>query len=374
MSMKALKGTNSITRRNFIAKSTMVSAGIVIGNHLSGSNVRASNFNTTSSVSSKRKLGSLEVSSLGLGCMSMAGTYNPPQSKVEMVKVIRSAYDKGVTFFDTAEVYGPLLSEEIVGEALQPLKGKVVIASKFGFDVTGGRRGGRNSKPAHIKEAVNGMLTRLKVETIDLCYLHRLDPEVPIEEVAGTVKELIAAGKIRHFGLSEVSPETIRRAHAVQKVSALQSEYSLVERVVESKILDTCEELGIGFVCWGPTNRGFLTGRFNENSTFDATDRRSSVPYFTPDALKANMPILDLAKDWAKRKGITPAQFSLAWLMAQKPWIVPIPGTTNIQHVEENIGADVVKLTADDLKQVRESLAKIQVKGVRAPETVLVDQ
>ncbi|MCE5307970.1 MAG: aldo/keto reductase [Acidobacteriales bacterium] len=323
----------------------------------------------------KRKLGSLEVSALGLGCMSMAGGfYDPRQDKGEMVRLIRTAVDRGVTFFDTAEVYGPFVSEEYVGEALAPMRNQVVIASKFGFEFPNGQRGGRNSRPEHIRQAIEGSLRRLKTDWIDLYYLHRVDPNVPVEDVAGTVKDLIKAGKVKHFGVSEAAPQTIRRAHAVQPITALQTEYSLIERVAENGILSTCEELGIGFVPWGPVHRGFLTGRFDANSRFDRSDRRSAVPSFTPDALKANMAILDLVRDWAKRKGVTPAQFSLAWLLAQKPWIVPIPGTTKLSHLEENLGAVTVDLSSNELSQIRAALSKIKVQGVRAPESAQTDQ
>ena len=325
--------------------------------------------------SNRRKLGSLEVSSLGLGCMSMvAGFYNPARPKQEMVTLIRAAVERGVTFFDTAEVYGPFTSEEIVGEALEPFKGKVVIASKFGFAFQGNQTTGRNSRPDNIRRALEGSLRRLRVEAIDLYYLHRVDPNVPIEDVAGTVKELIKEGKVKHFGLSEAAPKTIRRAHAVQPVTALQTEYSLIERAPENGILSTCEELGIGFVPWGPLHRAFLTGIFSENSKFEAPDRRASVPSFTPEALKANMPVLDLVREWAKRKGVSPAQFSLGWLMAQKPWIVPIPGTTNPRHLVENLGAGSVEFTPDELTEIRAAVSKIKAQGVRAPESVLTDQ
>jgi aryl-alcohol dehydrogenase-like predicted oxidoreductase len=322
----------------------------------------------------RRKLGSLEVSSLGLGCMSMIGVYNPPRPKQEMIALIRAAVDRGVTLFDTAENYGPFTSEEIVGEALAPFKGKVVITSKFGFAFEGSRSTGRNSRPETIRRAVEGSLRRLRVETIDLYYLHRVDPNVPVEDVAGTVKELIQAGKIKHFGLSEAAPKTIRRAHAVQPVSALQTEYSLLERVAENEILSTCEELGIGFVPWSPTGRAFLTDRLNEYSRFAGEDRRSQVPMFTPEALKANMPLLDLVRAWAERKGVTPVQFSLGWLLAQKPWIVPIPGTTRLHHLEENLGAVAVKFTPDELRDIRAAVSKIKVQGARVPESALIDQ
>jgi aryl-alcohol dehydrogenase-like predicted oxidoreductase len=323
----------------------------------------------------RRRLGSLEVSSIGLGCMSMvAGFYNPAPPKQEMIALIRRAVERGVTFFDTAEVYGPFTSEEIVGEALAPFKGKVVIATKFGFNFQDGRTTGRNSRPENIRRAVEGSLKRLKIEAIDLLYQHRADPNVPVEDVAGAVKDLIKEGKVKHFGLSEMSPRTIRRAHAVQPVAALQSEYSFLERVVENEILSTCEELGIAFVPWGPTARAFLTDRFNEYSRFAQEDRRASVPTFAPEALKANMPLLSLVRGWALRKGVTPTQFSLGWLLAQKPFIVPIPGTTNPHHLIENIGAAGVKFITDELREIRAAISQIKVQGVRAPESILTDQ
>src|SRR5919202_1532472 len=379
-------GLSKPNRRNFLgagmgfaAVSLLAGASISSQSQQAGQTTRSSNSAGTENgrltKTGRRKLGSLEVSTLGLGCMSMApGFYNPAPPKQEMVAHIRGAVERGVTFFDTAEVYGPFISEEIVGEALAPFKGKVVIASKFGFAFQDGRTSGRNSRPENIRRAVEGSLKRLRVDAIDLYYLHRVDPQVPVEDVAGTVKELIQAGKIKHFGLSEAAPKTIRRAHAVQAVTALQSEYSLMERVVENEILATCEELGIGFVCWGPTARAFLTDRFNEYSRFAQEDRRASVPMFTPEALKVNMPILALARDWALRKGVTPAQFSLAWLLAQMPFIVPIPGTTNPHHLIENLGAAGVKFTADELREIRAAFSKIKLQGVRAPESVLTDQ
>ena len=324
----------------------------------------------------RRRLGSLEVSALGLGCMSMVpGFYNnPPPPRRETVALIRSAVDRGVTFFDTAEVYGPFLSEEYVGEALAPVRQQVVIASKFGFAFEGNRTVGRNSRPEHIRSAVEGSLRRLRTDHIDLYYLHRVDPNVPVEDVAGTVKDLIAQGKVRHFGLSEAAPSTIRRAHAVQPVTALQTEYSLLERVAEHGILTTCEELGIGFVPWGPTARALLTGIYDENTRFPASDRRATVPYFALEALKANMPLLAVVRDWARRKGVTPVQFSLGWLLAQKPWIVPIPGTTKPAHLEENLGAAAVRLAPDELREIRAAVARLPLQGVRSPESALTDQ
>lgn len=323
----------------------------------------------------RRMLGALEVSPIGLGCMSMtSGSYNPPRSKAEMIPVIRGAVDLGVTFFDTAEVYGPFTNEELVGEALAPVRDQVVIASKFGFSFGQGRRGGRNSQPDHIREAVEGMLRRLQTDRIDLLYLHRVDPEVPIEDVAGTVKDLIAEGKALHFGLSEASPATIRRAHAVQPVTALQTEYSLVQRFPENQILDTCEELGIGFVPWGPVCRGYLGDKFNEYSRFSEDSRLSSVPYFTPEALQANRVLLDLVRDWGRRKGATPAQLSLAWLLAEKPFIVPIPGTIKLHHLEENLGALHVTFSPDELRAFRQAFSEIELVGVRSMESALTDQ
>jgi aryl-alcohol dehydrogenase-like predicted oxidoreductase len=303
----------------------------------------------------KRRLGksNLEVSALGLGCMGMSFSYGPPKDKQEMTTLLSAAVERGITFFDTAEVYGPFLNEELVGEALAPFRGKVAIATKFGFDFSGSdhRPGaaGVNSQPEHIKQAVEGSLKRLKVETIDLLYQHRVDPNVPIEDVAGAVKELIQAGKVKHFGMSEAGAQTIRRAHAVQPLTALQSEYSLWWRRPEAEIIPTLEELGIGFVPYSPLGKGFLTGAIKENTTFDSSDFRSTLPRFTPEALKTNQALCDLLGSIAKRKNATPAQIALAWLLAQRPWIVPIPGTTKLNRLEENIGAVSIQLTADDL-------------------------
>ena len=324
----------------------------------------------------KRKLGNtLEVSALGLGCMGMSFSYGPPKDKQEMTSLLHAAVERGVTFFDTAEVYGPYLNEELVGEALAPFHGKVVIATKFGFDLSPGLdpRGmkglpGLNSRPEHIKEAVEGSLKRLKVETIDLLYQHRVDPDVPIEDVAGAVKELIQQGKAKHFGLSEAGAQTIRRAHAVQPVTALQNEYSLWWRRPEAEIIPTLEELGIGLVPYSPLGKGFLTGKIDENATFDSSDFRSTLPRFTPDALKANQALIDLLGSIAKRKNATPAQIALAWLLAQKPWIVPIPGTTKPDRLEENIGAVSIELTSDALCDINEAASKITVQGARYPE------
>jgi len=319
----------------------------------------------------KRKLGSLEVSALGLGCMGMSYGYGPAANKQEMISVIHAAVEKGVTFFDTAEAYGPFTNEELVGEALSPFRKQVVIATKFGFKIdpnTARGLAGVDSRPAHIKEVAEASLQRLKVEAIDLFYQHRVDPEVPIEEVAGAVKELIKEGKVKHFGLSEAGVQTIRRAHAVQPVTALQSEYSLWWRKPEEEVLPTLEELGIGFVPFSPLGKGFLTGKIDENTTFDSSDFRNIVPRFTPEARKANQLLVDLLREIADRKKATPAQIALAWLLAQKPWIVPIPGTTKLHRLEENLGAAAVELTADDLKEIETAAAKIEVEGARYPE------
>jgi len=323
----------------------------------------------------KRKLGNsnLEVSALGLGCMGMSFSYGPPRDTKEMIALIRSAVDLGVTFFDTAEVYGPLINEELVGEALAPVRDQVVIATKFGFKPASDsepRWTGLDSSPAHIKQVVEGSLKRLKTDVIDLYYQHRVDPNVPIEEVAGAVKELILAGKVKHFGLSEAGVNTIRRAHAVQPVTALQSEYSLWWREPEAEILPTLEELGIGFVPFSPLGKGFLTGKIDETTTFDSTDFRNIVPRFTPEARKANQAMVDLLGTIAQHKNATPAQIALAWLLAQKPWIVPIPGTTKLSRLEENLGGASVELTPDDLRDIDDAASKIAVQGERYPEAL----
>jgi aryl-alcohol dehydrogenase-like predicted oxidoreductase len=325
----------------------------------------------------KRRLGksNLEVSAIGLGCMGMSFSYGPPKDKQEMTSLLGAAVDRGITFFDTAEVYGPFLNEELVGEALAPFRGQVVIATKFGFDVSPnfdprGMKGapGLNSRPEHIKEAVEGSLKRLKVQTIDLLYQHRVDPNVPIEDVAGAVKELIQAGKVKHFGLSEAGAKTIRRAHAVQPLTALQSEYSLWTRTPEKEVIPTLEDLGIGFVPYSPLGKGFLTGAINENTTFASSDFRSTLPRFTPEALKVNQALIDLLGSIGKQKNATPAQIALTWLLARKPWIVPIPGTTKLDRLEENIGAAAVELTPDDLRDIDSAASKVKVEGARYPE------
>ena len=320
----------------------------------------------------KRQLGKngLEVSAVGLGCMGMSFGYGPPKDKEEMILLIREAVECGVTFFDTAEVYGPFTNEELVGEALLPYREQVVIATKFGFklDPKSGRSIGVDSRPKHIKEVAEASLTRLRTHVIDLFYQHRVDPEVPIEDVAGAVRELIDEGKVRHFGLSEAGVQTIRRAHAVQPVTAVQSEYSLWFREPEKEVLPTLEELGIGFVPYSPLGRGFLTGKLNENTTFESSDFRNMLPRFTPEARKANQALVDLLGEIAKRKKATPAQIALAWLLAQKPWIVPIPGTTKLNRLEENIGAAEVELTQNDLDEIETAVSKIDVQGARYPE------
>lgn len=323
----------------------------------------------------KRKLGhsNLEVSAIGLGCMGMSFSYGPPADRQEMISLIRTALERGVTFFDTAEVYGPFTNEELVGEALAPYRGQVVIATKFGFklDPNGGPRWvGLDSRPEHIKEVAEGSLKRLKVDAIDLFYQHRVDPDVPIEDVAGAVKDLIQEGKVKHFGLSEAGVQTIRRAHAVQLVTALQNEYSLWTRTPEKEVIPTLEELGIGLVAYSPLGRGFLTGEINENTTFDGSDFRNTLPRFTPEARKANQVLVDLLRTIAERKNATSAQIALAWPIAQKPWIVPIPGTTKLHRLDENIGAATVDLTPDDLLEIDRASSRIAVQGARYPQNL----
>src|SRR5579863_6303847 len=322
----------------------------------------------------KRKLGkgNLEVSAIGLGCMGMSFSYGPAKDTKAMTSVIHAAVDRGITFFDTAEVYGPFINEELVGAALAPFRGKVVIATKFGFDLSGSdhRPGaaGLNSRPEHIKQAAEGSLKRLKTDVIDLYYQHRVDPNVPIEDVAGAVKDLIHQGKVKHFGLSEAGVQTIRRAHAVQPLAALQNEYSLWWRRPEAEVIPTLEELGIGLVPYRPLGKGFLTGKIDENAKFDSSDFRSTLPRFSPEALKANQALIDLLASIAKQKQAAPAQIALAWLLAQKPWIVPIPGTTKLHRLEENIGAVSIELTPDDLREIDVAASKITVQGARYPE------
>ena len=315
-----------------------------------------------------RTLGTtLEVSAIGLGCMGMSANYGPPPNRQEMIALMRAAVDRGVTFFDTAETYGPFTNEELVGEALAPFRDQVVIATKFGFDFDPktGQRQGLNSRPEHIRQVAEASLKRLKTDVIDLFYQHRVDPTVPIEDVAGAVKDLIAEGKVKHFGLSEAGAQTIRRAHAVQPVTAVQSEYSLWSRDPEAEVLPTCEELGIGFVPWSPLGQGFLTAKIDTAMAFDASDVRAWFPRFTPDARKANQPIVELLSHVAARKNATPTQIALAWLLAQKPWIVPIPGTRKLERLDENLGAVAIELTSDDLREIATASTKIRVQGAR---------
>ena len=321
----------------------------------------------------KRRLGNggLDVSAIGLGCMGMSWSYGPPKDNQEMISLLRTAVERGVTFFDTAEVYGPFANEELVGEALAPFRGQVVIATKFGW-APGPEDTNRwsvlNSRPERIRQAAEGSLKRLKVDAIDLFYQHRVDPDVPIEDVAGTVKDLIQEGKVKHFGLSEAGAQTIRRAHAVQPVTALQSEYSLWWRQPEETVLPTLEELGIGFVPFSPLGKGFLTGKIDPNTRFDSTDFRSTVPRFSPENLQANQTLVDLLNRFANQKGATPAQVALAWLLARKPWIVPIPGTTKLHRLEENLGAASIELTPDDLRAIDNASSNIKIEGARYPE------
>ena len=322
-----------------------------------------------------RTLGNLEVSAMGYGCMGLTGMYGQPTGRQEALRIIRAAFDRGVTFFDTAEAYGPFKNEELVGEALGPARDQVVIATKFGWDIdqeTGIRRGGLNSRPEHIRQVVDAMLRRLNTDRIDLLYQHRVDPAVPIEDVAGVMKALIAEGKVKHYGLSEAAAQTIRRAHHVHPVTAVQSEYSLWTRDVEQNgVLAVCEELGIGFVPWSPLGAGFLTGKIDERTTFDATDFRAASPRFTPEARAANMALVQAVTELAHRKGATPAQLALAWLLGRKPWIVPIPGTTKLHRLEENLGAVDVTLLEKDLRELESALSKIEIKGERLPAAVL---
>jgi aryl-alcohol dehydrogenase-like predicted oxidoreductase len=362
-------GGASIDRRSLIGSGALLAAA---GASFAADRVAAERPRTGRT----RKLGSLDVSPIGLGCMSMGpGFYNPAPDPKAMVAVIRGAFDAGVTFFDTAEVYGPHVSETIVGEALQPIRDKVVIASKMGFEIDPAvvNNRDRNAQPAHIRTAVEGMLRRLRTDHIDLLYLHRIDPKVPVEDVAATVAALIKEGKVKHFGLSEVTPDTLRRAHAVQKVSAVQSEYSLLERAPEAAILDACQQLGVGFVAWGPTMRGLFSDRFNEYSRFATDDRRANVPFFKPEALPANLKVVDLARKWAEKRNATPVQFALAWLLAERPFIVPIPGTTRLHHARENMGALDIQLTAEERKAFRAELEQIAIVGARTGPAVVRD-
>ena len=318
----------------------------------------------------KRKLGksNLDVSALGLGCMGMSFSYGQPGDKKEMIALTRAAVDLGINFFDTAEAYGPYTNEELIGEALKPVRDEVIIATKFGFKIQEGKQTGLDSRPEHIREVVEASLQRLKTGVIDLLYQHRVDPEVPIEDVAGAVKDLIREGKVKHFGLSEAGVQTIRRAHAVQPVTALQSEYSLWTRNPEDSVFPVLEELGIGFVPFSPLGRGFLTGKMNESTVFDSNDFRNNLPRFKPEALKANQVLVELLNEVAQKRNATSAQIALAWLLAQKPWIVPIPGTTKLNRLKENIGATSIELSADDIRELEEAASKIKIEGARYPE------
>jgi aryl-alcohol dehydrogenase-like predicted oxidoreductase len=365
-------------RRFLIGAAGMAAAGIAAGCTTAAPNSgagggRNNTVTAATTVTGRRKLGTLEVSSIGLGCQTMTGVlYGPVTSRADMVTLIRTAVDQGVTFIDTAEAYGPFESERIVGEALQPVRDRVVIASKFGFDIdpqTGQRRGGPNSRPDHIRGAVNAMLQRLRTDRIDLLYQHRVDPTVPIEDVAGTVKDLIAQGKVRHFGLSEPVPQTIRRAHAVQPLTAIQNEYSTLWRGPEDQILPICAGLGIGFVPWAPLGMGFTTGTITPYTRFAEGDFRAAVPRNRPENLAANMPLVQLIQEWAVRKGATPAQISLAWLMAQYPWVVPIPSTTRTAHLTENLGSEEITFTTDELRDL--NAASIPIRGERLQPAVL---
>lgn len=370
-----IRNTNDINRRDFLTRSALIATGFVIGPLLfsacsnKNNETQKQNDRKTDNIKNKmgtRKLGDLEISALGGGCMSISANYGPPADKNQGIAVIRAAYEKGVKFFDTAEVYGPYTNEELLGEALEPFRDKVFIASKFGFDIEGAS-GGVNSRPEHIKKVIEGSLKRLRTDHIDLYYQHRIDPKVPIEDVAGAIKDLIKEGKVLHFGLSEASAKTIRRAHTVQPVTAVQTEYSFMERDVEKNgVLKTCEELGIGFVPWGPVGMGYLTGKIDTSTKFDPkTDLRTGFERFFPENIAANMPIVDLLKRFAEKKNATPAQISLAWLMAQKPFIVSIPGTRNMEHLNENLGAINVELTSSDLTELGTEFLKLKVHGGR---------
>ena len=370
---KQVNGSNTqdrraLSRRDFVASTALIGAGLAVGPLSWAESSDHPKMKT-------RKLGKLEVSEVGAGCMSISANYGPPADRNQGIQIIRAAHTKGVTFFDTAEVYGPFTNEELVGEALAPFRDKVNIASKFGFDL---EAGGLNSRPEHIKKVIEGSLKRLRTDRIDLYYQHRVDPKVPIEDVAGAIKDLIKEGKVLHFGLSEASAKTIRRAHAVQPVAAIQTEYSLMNRDPEQNgVLKTCEELGIGFVPWGPVGMGYLTGKIDARTKFDPkTDLRSGFDRFSPENLAANTPIVDLLKRFAEKENATPAQVALAWLLAQKPWIVPIPGTRNIDHLDENLGAINVQLTPADLREIDTAFSQIKVHGGRMNEEQMkvVDQ
>jgi len=370
--------SNNINRRDFLLKSAMAGTGLILGSSLLSFSTTKITNNMENNLSKnsfrKRKLGSLEVTELGFGCMNIAWAYGPPIDKKKAIEIIRNAYESGITFFDTAEVYGPFYSEEMVGEALKPFRNELVIATKFGFEVdpvTKERRG-LNSHPEYIKQNVERMLKRLQTDHIDLLYQHRVDPNVPIEDVAGTVADLVKEGKVKHFGLSEAGAATIRRAHKEFPITAIQNEYSFWTRDPEHEVLPVCEELGIGFVPWSPLGMGYLTGKIKPDHKFDKEDLRFSAtfPRFTKEAIIANQPIVDILQAMADKKGATPGQIDLAWLLARKPFIVPIPGTTNISHQQENFRAEEVELTAEDMKELETAFAKVKVFGNRAPESI----
>jgi aryl-alcohol dehydrogenase-like predicted oxidoreductase len=380
---KHITGSNTpdrqaLSRRDFLAGAALIGAGLAVGPLLgaaSSEEIKSGSDKGLRKEKNKmkaRKLGTMEVSEMGSGCMSISANYGPPADRNQGIKVIRTSHEKGVTFFDTAEVYGPYTNEELVGEALAPIRDKVAIATKFGFDL---EAGGLNSRPEHIKKVIEGSLKRLKTDRIDLYYQHRVDPKVPIEDVAGTIRDLIKEGKVLHFGLSEASAKTIRRAHAVQPVTAIQSEYSFMTRDPENNgVLKTCEELEIGFVPWGPVGMGYLTGKIDERTKFDPkTDLRAQFDRFTPENIAANEPVVDLLKRFAEKKNATPAQIALAWLLAQKPWIVPIPGTRSLDHLNENLGAVNAQLTPADLREIETAFAKIKVYGGRMGEKFMRD-
>ncbi len=380
---KHITGSNTpdrraLSRRDFLAGAALIGAGLAVGPLLgaaSSEEIKSGGDKGLRKEKNKtktRKLGKLEVSEMGSGCMSISANYGPPADRNQGIKVIRTSHEKGVTFFDTAEVYGPYTSEELVGEALAPIRDKVSIATKFGFDL---EAGGLNSRPEHIRKVIEGSLKRLKTDRIDLYYQHRVDPKVPIEDVAGTIRGLIKEGKVLHFGLSKASAKTIRRAHAVQPVAAIQTEYSFMERDPERNgVLKTCEELRIGFVPWGPVGMGYLTGKIDARTKFDPkTDLRSGFDRFSAENIAANRPVVDLLKQFAEKKNATPAQIALAWLLAQKPWIVPIPGTRNLDHLNENLGAVNVQLTPADLREIETAFAKIKVYGGRMGEKYMRD-
>jgi aryl-alcohol dehydrogenase-like predicted oxidoreductase len=374
---------NGVNRRDFLTKSALISAGLALGplslagapNDITGIvPPKGAGAEQKPGAMNRRKLGSLEVSALGLGCLPMVGFYGGPNSRREMVKLIRTAYEQGVTFFDTAEVYGPFLDEEIVGEAVAPFRKQVVVATKFGFEIDPNtrERRGMNSRPEYIKKVVEGSLRRLKTDYIDLYYQHRVDPKVPIEDVAGTIKDLLKEGKVKHWGLSEPGINTIRRAHAVQPLAAIQNEYSIWARDPETAVLPLCQELGIGFVPWCPLGYGFLAGAITDDTILAPGDFRLILPRINdPENLKQNLKLLDYIKTWAKRKDATPAQISLAWLQAQKPWVVPIPGTTQLPHMQENLKANNVMFSAAELKAFNDGLSKIQIAGARNAEPVM---